>query len=74
MSSSMSYPYRADYNDHFETPLRAYQDVAPLLEAGATPADLALRVQLQEFVFGAPDLEPYLPRELHRVIFEWVVG
>ena len=43
MSSSMSYPYRADYNDHFETPLRAYQDVAPLLDLVAPPAPSASR-------------------------------
>lgn len=24
-------PYQTDYNDHFETPLEAYQDIAPLL-------------------------------------------
>lgn len=28
----MSYPYKVDYNDHFETPLRAYEDVLPLLD------------------------------------------
>lgn len=27
-----NYPYQVDYNDHFETPLIAYQDVAPLLD------------------------------------------
>lgn len=26
------YPYKVDYNDHFETPLRAYEDVLPLLD------------------------------------------
>lgn len=26
------YPYKVDYNDHFETPLSAYQDIAPLLD------------------------------------------
>ena len=26
------YPYEVDYNDHFETPLVAYQDIAPLLD------------------------------------------
>mmetsp|Transcript_7401 Transcript_7401/g.11218 ORF Transcript_7401/g.11218 Transcript_7401/m.11218 type:complete len:371 (-) Transcript_7401:620-1732(-) len=25
------YPYKVDYNDHFETPLVAYQDIMPLL-------------------------------------------
>ncbi len=27
-----SFPYKVDYNDHFETPLIAYQDILPLLE------------------------------------------
>ena len=27
-----SYPYKVDYNDHFETPLEAYKDISPLLE------------------------------------------
>ena len=27
------YPYPTDYNDHFETPLVAYQDIQPILEA-----------------------------------------
>ena len=32
-STSISkYPYRTDYNDHFETPARAYDDIYPLLE------------------------------------------
>lgn len=26
------FPYSVDYNDHFETPLRAYEDIAPLLD------------------------------------------
>ncbi|CAB9521560.1 expressed unknown protein [Seminavis robusta] len=26
------YPYQVDYNDHFETPMAAYQDIAPLLD------------------------------------------
>ena len=26
------YPYEVDYNDHFETPLVAYQDILPLLD------------------------------------------
>ena len=26
------FPYNADYNDHFETPLRAYEDISPLLD------------------------------------------
>ena len=26
------YPYPTDYNDHFETPARAYDDIYPLLE------------------------------------------
>jgi hypothetical protein len=25
------YPYQTDYNDHFETPIKAYEDVAPIL-------------------------------------------
>ena len=29
---SKSYPYKTDYNDHFETPLRAYEDILPLLD------------------------------------------
>lgn len=27
-----TYPYKVDYNDHFETPRRAYEDVLPLLD------------------------------------------
>ena len=30
--SAADYPYKVDYNDHFETPLIAYQDIAPLLD------------------------------------------
>lgn len=30
--SSASYPYPTDYNDHFETPQRAYNDIYPLLQ------------------------------------------
>ena len=30
--TSTAYPYKTDYNDHFETPLRAYEDIAPLLD------------------------------------------
>ena len=30
--SSGSYPYPTDYNDHFETPQRAYADIYPLLQ------------------------------------------
>lgn len=26
------FPYPVDYNDHFETPLKAYEDVAPLID------------------------------------------
>jgi hypothetical protein len=36
MSSSsittQSFPYPVDYNDHFETPLQAYQDLLPILD------------------------------------------
>ena len=32
MTCGMSYPYKVDYNDHFETPRRAYEDVLPLLD------------------------------------------
>ena len=28
----VKYPYPTDYNDHFETPARAYDDIFPLLE------------------------------------------
>lgn len=31
-SMSMAYPYKVDYNDHFETPRRAYEDVLPLMD------------------------------------------
>ena len=31
----ISYPYKVDYNDHFETPLVAYTDILPLLDAVA---------------------------------------
>ena len=27
-----NYPYKTDYNDHFETPLRAYTDILPLMQ------------------------------------------
>lgn len=27
-----AYPYKVDYNDHFETPLAAYKDIQPILE------------------------------------------
>jgi len=32
VSSIGKYPYPTDYNDHFETPARAYDDIYPLLE------------------------------------------
>jgi hypothetical protein len=31
--SSLSFPYETEYADHFETPLQAYKDVAPLWDA-----------------------------------------
>mmetsp|Transcript_4661 Transcript_4661/g.6832 ORF Transcript_4661/g.6832 Transcript_4661/m.6832 type:complete len:400 (+) Transcript_4661:17-1216(+) len=34
----ISYPYKVDYNDHFETPLNAYKDILPMLDAVA-PCD-----------------------------------
>jgi hypothetical protein len=30
--SSKQYPYKAEYNDHFETPLQAYQDISWILD------------------------------------------
>lgn len=30
--SPRDYPYETDYNDHFETPLEAYQDTKPMIE------------------------------------------
>jgi len=37
---SASYPYEVDYNDHFETPLRAYQDIQFLFKfASSEPND-----------------------------------
>ena len=27
-----SFPYAVDYNDHFETPIQAYRDIAPLID------------------------------------------
>lgn len=30
--SASEYPYETDYNDHFETPLLAYQDTKPLID------------------------------------------
>ena len=32
-SNSVKYPYKVDYNDHFETPEVAYRDILPLLDA-----------------------------------------
>ena len=32
----LSYPYKVDYNDHFETPLIAYTDILPMIDAVAT--------------------------------------
>lgn len=32
-SWSRTYPYKVDYNDHFETPVNAYRDILPLLDA-----------------------------------------
>ena len=31
-ASELSHPFKADYNDHFETSLQAYTDIAPLLD------------------------------------------
>ena len=36
---SLSFPFVADYNDHFETPLVAYEDLEPILSS------LALKLQ-----------------------------
>jgi len=30
--NASSFPYEVDYNDHFETPIEAYQDILPLLD------------------------------------------
>jgi hypothetical protein len=30
--NASDFPYATDYNDHFETPLAAYQDVAPIID------------------------------------------
>jgi len=30
--NASDFPYETDYNDHFETPLQAYQDVKPLID------------------------------------------
>jgi len=27
-----SFPFEADYNDHFETPIQSYQDILPVLD------------------------------------------
>ena len=35
----LSFPYEVDYCDHFETPLRAYEDVLPLLDLLTHPHD-----------------------------------
>ena len=35
-SSSSNWNFAADYNDHFETPLVAYQDILPVLQSIAT--------------------------------------
>ncbi len=35
----ISYPYKVDYNDHFETPLIAYTDILPMLDAVAPRVD-----------------------------------
>jgi len=32
-SDPIKYPYAVDYNDHFETPIVAYRDICPLLDA-----------------------------------------
>ena len=37
------YPYKVDYNDHFETPLRAYEDVLPILDLISPPARSSLQ-------------------------------
>ena len=31
-TGTRNYPYPVDYNDHFETPLRAYTDILPLMQ------------------------------------------
>jgi hypothetical protein len=38
-TKSLSFPYKVDYNDHFETPLVAYTDILPILDAVAPPAE-----------------------------------
>lgn len=30
-----AYPYKVDYNDHFETPLIAYKDIEPVLKVNS---------------------------------------
>jgi hypothetical protein len=32
-TGASNYPYPTDYNDHFETPLRAYTDILPLMQS-----------------------------------------
>merc|ERR1719310_2473068 len=32
VGARIKYPYSVDYNDHFETPLRAYTDIFPVIE------------------------------------------
>jgi hypothetical protein len=36
-TGAMKYPYRVDYNDHFETPIVAYEHILPLLDAVQKP-------------------------------------
>ena len=36
---SSNYPYPTDYNDHFETPLRAYTDILPLMQDALNKKD-----------------------------------
>lgn len=45
------YPYETDYNDHFETPLAAYQDVMPLISL-LLDDDLSRRVYDPYFCQG----------------------
>jgi len=59
----LSFPYEVDYNDHFETPLVAYQDILPLLDAVAPPTQH--RLQHKNILNDINDTNPNTIRSRH---------
>ena len=49
-----NYPYKTDYNDHFETPLRAYIDILPLMQTAIGEKKIEGQKNNSEFTIYDP--------------------